>query len=298
MHTVTHLLLTALLLLALPGVTGCSGVQEMTTETNAAFAIDLYRQSLGEDPPSSNLFLSPLSVSTALAMTLMGAPDETAAQMCKVLRLPEDKSAVQAGFAALRSGIAATAAKNRCELLVANARWGQAGCGFRDDFTARISEHFGGGLRELDFSGRPDEARRVINGHVSEQTRSRISELIPEGIIDGRTRLLLTNVVYFKAEWPFKFQMRDTRAEPFELPDGRYRSVPALHAQRRPRAEGRADSAGNDRRLLARPSRLRRHGCGGAAVHLGGRSRVVHRSRRRRYGGGGGHGRAGQLGHG
>jgi len=56
---------------------------------NGDFAVDLYRQ-LAKEHPGQNLFFSPYSMSSALAMTAEGARGETAEQMGKVLRFPED----------------------------------------------------------------------------------------------------------------------------------------------------------------------------------------------------------------
>ena len=57
-------------------------------QANSDFAFDLYQQ-LAKENAGKNLFFSPYSVSTALAMTAEGARGETAEQMGQVLRFPD-----------------------------------------------------------------------------------------------------------------------------------------------------------------------------------------------------------------
>jgi serine protease inhibitor len=57
-------------------------------QANSDFAFDLFKQFAGENA-GKNLFFSPYSVSSALAMTAEGARGETAMEMGKVLRFPQ-----------------------------------------------------------------------------------------------------------------------------------------------------------------------------------------------------------------
>jgi serpin B len=113
-------------------------------------------------------------------------------------------------------------------LNIVNAIWGQQEYGFLDRFLDTLAENYGAGLRLLDFASAPEEARAVINGWVEEQTEGRIEDLIPEGLIDALTRLVLTNAIYFNAAWQHPFSEDLTRDGTFYLPDGGEASVPMM----------------------------------------------------------------------
>jgi serpin B len=113
-------------------------------------------------------------------------------------------------------------------LNVANAIWGQESYAFLDSFLDTLAANYGAGLRVLDFARSPEESRVIINDWVSQQTEGRIEDLIPQGTIDPLTRLVLTNAVYFNADWAYPFEERVTRNGPFTLLDGSQVVVPMM----------------------------------------------------------------------
>ena len=82
----------------------------------------------------------------------------------------------------------------------------------------------------MDFVTEPEESRVAINGWVSGQTEQRIEELIPQGLINDLTRLILVNTIYFNASWAKPFDAANTKDEAFTLLDGSEISTPAMHA--------------------------------------------------------------------
>jgi serpin B len=108
---------------------------------------------------------------------------------------------------------------DKVELSVANALWGHQQEPFRPEFVTRLERHFGAGMRRVDF-GRPADAAGAINGWVDKETRGRIPTLIDPAAIDARTRLILTNAVYFKGAWLDEFVVHQTRPEKFTLAGG------------------------------------------------------------------------------
>jgi len=68
-----------------------------------------------------------------------------------------------------------------------------------------------------DFRGAPEESRATINEWVAENTEKRIEELLPSDVITPLTRMVLTNVIYFKSAWSSPFKKADTRDHPFHL---------------------------------------------------------------------------------
>jgi serpin B len=199
---------------------------------NAGFALDLYQILRGQD---GNLFYSPYSISLALAMTYAGARGETEAQMAEALHYTLPQGQLHPAFAALAEALAARGqeAEGRdgegFRLNVANALWGQQDYDFLSGFLDLVDRYYGAGLRRVDFVGAPEEARQTINGWVADETEGRITDLIPQGIIDTMTRLVLTNAIYFNAAWAEPFEESMTGDGPFYLLDGSQVLVPMMH---------------------------------------------------------------------
>ena len=190
---------------------------------NNAFALDLYRAlSDGE----GNLFYSPFSVSQALAMTFAGARGETERQMASVLHYRLPQSRLHPSFNALDQELASRGGGFQGEenqyfqLNIANAIWGQHGYEFLPDFLDVTAEHYGAGLRMLDFASAPEESRARVNDWVAESTEEKIKDLLPSGTIDSSTRLVLTNAIYFNASWLWPFSKNRTQKGSFHLAGG------------------------------------------------------------------------------
>jgi serpin B len=161
---------------------------------NNAFALDLYAQLSNE---KGNLFFSPYSISSALAMTYAGARGETAEQMASTLHfsLPQDK--LHSGFSALVQHLNAQDKKRLYELTVANALWAQKGLNFLPEFVILTESKYGAGPKELDFAQETEKARQTINAWVEKKTKDKIRELIRSGDLADGTKLVLTNAIYF-----------------------------------------------------------------------------------------------------
>ncbi|WP_436626001.1 serpin family protein [Sorangium sp. So ce136] len=199
---------------------------------NTDFALALYQRLAGMP---GNLFYSPYSMSSALAMTYAGARGATETEMAGALRFTLPQERVHPAFNALdlalaRRGQGAEGKDGEgFRLKVANALWGQVGSSFASSFLDVLAESYGAGLRVVDFAQAPDEARGIINGWVAERTEDRIKDILPEGAIQPATRLVLTNAVYFNAAWQFPFDEEDTAPGDFTLVDGTAVSVPMMN---------------------------------------------------------------------
>jgi len=200
---------------------------------NTAFALDLYGKILGRD---GNLFVSPFSISAALAMTQAGARGETLAEMEKVLHLAGG-DATHAAFGELMKELTASARKSDFQLSIANALWGQQGFPFKQDFLDLTRRYYGAGLRLVDFR-QPDQARSTINQWVEEQTRNKIKDLLQPGNVTPMTRLVLTNAVYFKDSWVHPFNKAATLDETFYAPGVEMKAPLMRQRERLPYFEG------------------------------------------------------------
>jgi len=190
---------------------------------NSAFAFNLYQQLRDEE---GNLFYSPYSISLALAMTYAGARGETEQQMADALRftLPQNQLRPAFNALALELDSRGEGAKGKdgegFRLNIVNAIWGQKDYQFLAAYLDTLAVNYGAGLRVLDFVGAPEESRVTINDWVSQQTEDRIEDLIPPGLINPATRLVLTNAIYFNAAWLYPFEEDLTGDGVFHLLDG------------------------------------------------------------------------------
>ena len=205
-------------------------VDTLSTE-NRTFALDLYQALRQEE---GNLFFSPYSISAALAMTYAGAKGDTELQIKETMTfaLPQDR--LHPAFNAMDQTLAqrGEGAQGKdgegFRLNIVNAIWGQEGYEFLVEYLDILALNYGAGIRLLDFGSDPERSRNSINKWVSEQTEGRIDELIPRGIIDGLTRLVLTNAIYFNAAWEYPFEESWTEPGEFHLPNGDRVEVPMM----------------------------------------------------------------------
>ena len=198
---------------------------------NNAFALALYRQLAGNE---GDLFYSPYSIYTALMMANAGAAGETAAQMEQALAIELPGSDVHAALNALNLTLLNNSqfdGKPVFSFNVANQLWGQKDFAFNEQFLNTLSANYNADLKTVDFSD-SENARALINLWVAAQTNDKIKDLIPAGVLDALTRLVLTNAVYFKAAWMNQFDPSKTALGNFTLADGSQVDVPMMHAQR------------------------------------------------------------------
>ena len=177
---------------------------------DVTFGVNLYK--LVADKPG-NLFFSPLSFTTALAMTQTGARGVTEKEMSTAACLPYDAPKILQLFGDLLKKLNTSDGKN--ELRLANSLWAQKDYTFLPEFMKPLQEAFSARVENLDFKADAEAARKVINTWVAEQTRDRIKELLPERSLDSLTRLVLVNAVYFKGAWEVAFEEDRTVPQPF-----------------------------------------------------------------------------------
>ncbi|MBW8017665.1 MAG: serpin family protein [Planctomycetes bacterium] len=182
--------------------------------SNNEFAFDMYSRIKDEE---SNIFFSPYSISTALAMTYAGANGKTASQMGKALHLTQGQNDVHFAFSQLHDHYNKAGKKGNYQLSVANALWGQKGYNFLDDFINITKQKYGAGLNIVDFANQTEKSRKKINTWVEDKTNDKIKNLLPKGTITSLTRLVLTNAIYFKGDWALKFDKKNTKKADFKV---------------------------------------------------------------------------------
>ncbi len=209
-----------------------TGNTDALVQGNTAFALDLYGQLA---KAKGNLFFSPYSISTGLALTYDGAKNKTAAQMKTVLHFPFDPPALNPAFADLRHRLLDQESKGKYRLVTANRLFGQKDFGFRPSFLKDQRDFYDAPLQEVDFVGATDAARHTINAWVEQQTNDKIKDLIQPGVLNSASRLVLANAIYFKAAWKQPFNDKLTAREKFQVDAQNAITVPTMHANKRAR---------------------------------------------------------------
>ena len=201
------------------------------TDGNSDFAFELYQVLRNTD---GNLFYSPYSISLALAMTYAGARGETREQMASTLRFSLAQDNLHPAFNSLDIELASRGegAQGKDEegfrLNIVNAIWGQKDYIFLPQYLDVLAQNYGAGMRIVDFMNETERSRVTINDWVSEQTENRIKDLIPPGVVDRQTRLVLTNAIYFNAAWQYPFTEAATVNGQFYLLNGSDITVPMM----------------------------------------------------------------------
>ncbi len=183
---------------------------------NNLFAWSLY-DALQDKP--GNLFVSPASVSEAFALLYPGAAGDTATQMGSVFGFDGVPAEV---FPAAQNTLndAVTADTEKTKLTVANAVWLREGSSLQAAYRQAVEGVMKAKVALVDFS-QPAAAAKLINTWVEDHTNDKIHDLIPRGAIrPGLTELILTNAVWFKADWQSPFKAEATQDGTFYAPSG------------------------------------------------------------------------------
>uniref|UniRef100_A0A8D0VQF7 Serpin domain-containing protein n=1 Tax=Sus scrofa TaxID=9823 RepID=A0A8D0VQF7_PIG len=191
-----------------------SFAMEQLSAANTRFALDLFR-ALNESNPAGNIFISPFSISSALAMILLGTRGNTEAQMSKRCALCDTLHFMRPDFRSFPTDL------SRCTAFTvikqSRRSYSQQVFCLTQEFLASTQKTYGAELASVDFLRASEEARKAINEWVKEQTEGKIPELLASGVVDSATKLVLVNAIYFKGSWQEKFMTEATKDAPFRL---------------------------------------------------------------------------------
>ncbi|XP_070553952.1 leukocyte elastase inhibitor-like isoform X2 [Ptychodera flava] len=196
------------------------------SRSNSKFAIHLY-QALSHKGASENFFFSPISISTALAMTYIGARGNTSTQMGQVLGFNElEFSQLHSTFNEFNSMLYNP--DRPYKIKSANRLFGQESYTFLPEFLEASAQHYGAQLKAVDFATKTEEARLMINAWVEEQTEGKIKDLLAAGTLDPLSTLVLVNAIYFKGDWASKFRVEATKNGDFFISKDNKVTVPMM----------------------------------------------------------------------
>ncbi|XP_049948396.1 serpin B8-like [Schistocerca serialis cubense] len=188
---------------------------------NNEFTPELYAvigQELG------NIFFSPISIHLALILVFLGAGGETYKELLKGLHLLDEKQLVAEGaYAMMKSLVEST----DVTLETANAMFLQENFQIKEEYKNSVIKLLAD-VEEVNFS-QSEIARKIINDWVDKKTHHKINSIIPTGVLNGLTRLVLVNAIYFKGDWMKPFNKNDTKPMPFHSTSTDVKSVDMMH---------------------------------------------------------------------
>ena len=198
-------------------------VDARVVSANTEFGFNLFDE-IRKTEQGKNMFISPFSISVALAMTLNGAAGETEQAMTDTLQLQGlNSESINAGYAGLHQILLTSDPK--VTLTIANSLWARQDVPFKQDFLQRNTEFFGAEISTLDFSD--PSASKTINQWVDTQTHGKLKKIVSDAI-DADTVLFLINAIYFKGTWQAKFDPAETRDGTFYLTTGAEKQTPMM----------------------------------------------------------------------
>ncbi|XP_069884715.1 plasminogen activator inhibitor 2 [Dipodomys merriami] len=229
---------------------------------NTIFALNFFKHLL-KTSPTQNLFFSPWSISSTMAMVYLGSKGNTEEQMAQVLqfnkvagydvtpRTPENftgcdfmqqiqkgtypdailqaqaRDKVHSSFQALSSAI------NTCSgdyvLESANKLFGEKSSRFKEEYVELCKKYYSTEPQAVDFQECAEEARQKINSWVKTQTKGKIQDLLPKGSVDEETKMVLVNAIYFKGKWKTPFEKKLPGLYPFRVSSTQSVPVQMMH---------------------------------------------------------------------
>uniref|UniRef100_A0A4X1U2J7 Serpin domain-containing protein n=1 Tax=Sus scrofa TaxID=9823 RepID=A0A4X1U2J7_PIG len=206
------------------------------SESIIQFAVDLFQQIRRSE--GGNIFYSPLSIMSALAMTYLGSRGHTASEIRKVggsflsfehlallsllLVCRDHRSGCAQGAGTVHRQFQRLLTElnkptNAYELSVANRLYGDKEVSFSQDYLENVKKFYLASVASVDFVNAAEESRQMINSWVESQTKGKIKDLFPKGTLSSSTTLVLVNAIYFKGRWLQEFKKENTSKEKFWL---------------------------------------------------------------------------------
>jgi len=165
-------------------------------------------------------------MSSALAMTYEGAKGQTAGEISQVLGFPKLEE-LRSNFTVIYNEINKT--NKEYKLNTGNALWVQKDYQLLPEYLSNVAKYYGGKATNLDFVKETEKSRVTINTYIEKQTNDKIKDLIPRDLLTASTSLVLTNAIYFKGEWIWQFNEKETKNEDFNISLLRKIKAPLMH---------------------------------------------------------------------
>ncbi|MGM0510730.1 MAG: serpin family protein, partial [Thermoplasmatota archaeon] len=198
---------------------------EHVVNGNNEFSFELYHKL----DDGENLFYSPWSISTALAMTYEGARNQTRQEIGEVFGYPSNASELRKAYGYLHDGYNKN--ESGYNMSTANSLWVQEDFPIEDDYKWLLLNYYFARAENVDFVGDPEGSCDKINSWVKNYTNGKIEELVSPGMVNSMTRLILVNAIYFKGLWEDPFSVKDTENQTFHTSGGDDVTVPMMYQE-------------------------------------------------------------------
>ena len=196
--------------------------------SNTDFALNIFKELSNEDK-NTNVFISPISISLALAMAYNGARSQTQQEIAKTLGFENySTGSLNSSFKILLSSM--TDIDEMVQIYTGNSIWCRKDFNIEKDFTALIENYYNASVYNADFNS-PDTAVK-INNWVSEATKSKISNIVSPQALKNAVMYLI-NAIYFKGQWKDKFKVENTKEDDFFLIDKNIKKVQMMASNKK-----------------------------------------------------------------
>ncbi len=203
-----------------------TGVEKTLVEADNSFGLKVF-QAINSDEKDKNVFISPLSISMALGMTLNGANGATKEAMQNALELAGlSEQQINENYQSLIDLLVGLDPKVKFQ--IANSIWYRNDFAFKESFININKQYFYAKVAGLDFSN--PQSANIINGWVEDNTNGKIKKIVDQ--IDPQIVMFLINAIYFKGVWTYEFDKNQTQDDVFNLPDGSQKTVPMMAQSR------------------------------------------------------------------
>jgi len=206
-----------------PNLRALTATEMKVSGASNDFAFTLFRAV--QEEPDLNVFLSPFSVSMALAMVLNGAEGETQQSILNTIDYG-DMTAEEVNQAYRDLTSLLLSMDRTVNLGIANSVWYSDEFHIKEAFSTAIGEYYDGKVTALDFSNA--NAKNTINNWIEDKTNNRIQNMIQS--ISPSEVMFLVNAIYFKGDWTYQFQKSETHKADFTTTDGATTDVDMMHA--------------------------------------------------------------------
>ena len=156
---------------------------------------------LRTQPSTENVVFSPASIGHAVLMAEAAADDATRTAISDAFGLP---AGAHDAWNRLDQDIA-RGQSEQVTVTIADRIWPRLDIQPDQAWVDLLASHHGADVVPLDLAGEADDSRETINAWVSDRTEQLIPELLPSGFITPQTVLVLTDTVYFQADWARPF---------------------------------------------------------------------------------------------
>ncbi len=197
--------------------------EKRVVSAGGSFAFDLFGK-MSEQARGKNFFMSPLSVSMALAMTMNGAIGQTYDDMQKTLGLSGlSEQEINQSYRNIISLFGNL--DPNVKFSIANSIWYRNTFAVPEAFLDVNKDYFDAGVKSADFSD--PHTVDIINSWIDGKTNGKIPKVL-EQPIDSTIIMYLINALYFNGTWEYQFDKSQTKPLPFYFADGTKKDVETM----------------------------------------------------------------------